>query len=120
MGEDRLRWRQLENLLDGYLDWHLEHDLSGPMLRFGKEGPMWRFGKEGVSRIILGIDDGEFVLHSADTDDDYRFSSISGVRDWLELHEAEHAGYSELQKQLAGYFLAEEVEKWLREPPEET
>ena len=58
------------------------------------------------------------MVYSANTDHDYRFSNISSVKGWLELHEAEHAGYSDVQQQLAGILLAEEVERWLREPPE--
>ena len=57
------------------------------------------------------------MVYSANTDHDYRFSNISSVKGWLELHEAEHAGYSDVQQQLAGILLAEEVERWLESPP---
>jgi hypothetical protein len=99
-------WRQLDDLLSGRPDWRLEHD---------GRAPTWRFGQEGASRLVIGFDVDHFVIYSANTDDEYQVRSIESVKRWLELHEAGHAGLTELQKEVGGYLLASEAEQWLNE-----
>lgn len=110
MSSDWDRSRQLDDLLQGRPDWHLENDPHS--------GWIWCFGQLGEARLVVSVVQDGFHLYDHDNDADHDETTIEGVRAWIELNEPTHAGVSELGQELGGHVLALEAEEWLQEPPE--
>jgi hypothetical protein len=101
MAED-FRLRHLRELLEGRPDWRFEADEDA-----------WFFGQEGAGRLALSVHDGRYLLYRADHDSDISFSIMPDLVEWLDAHESQHAGLTELQKQLMGDLLVIETEQAL-------
>lgn len=82
--------RKLAALLEGRGDWRFEV--------FDGEGH-WLFGVDGAARLVITPEMEGFRMYRADRDDSWVIPRIEQVRAWLDDHEHEHAGLTELQKQ---------------------
>jgi hypothetical protein len=96
------RLMHLRELLESRPDW-----------RFEAGQQTWFFGQEGAGRLALSVRDGRYLLYRADHDSDISFSIMPDLVEWFDAHESEHAGLTELQKQLMGDLLVIETEQAL-------
>jgi hypothetical protein len=81
---------ELARLLQGREGWRL--DVQDGVF-------FWCFGVAGAARLTVtpGVDG--FLIHSAEGDEELFASGIGDVREWLDVHEAEHAGLTPLQEE---------------------
>lgn len=105
-------WGALSDALMTRPGWHLEHDEIAHQ-------DLWCFGLEGACRLVVTLPAGEILLFDADDPIDatsqHRFGSVAGLIEWLQVHESEHEGFTELQDQLIDHLLPDQIEEWGRE-----
>ena len=82
--------RKLAGLLQGRDDWRREE-------QDGEE--LWCFGVGGAGRLVITPEMDGFLLYRADQDASWVIPRIESVGDWLDEHEAEHAGLTPLQEE---------------------
>ena len=63
----------------------------------------WCFGKHGAARLVITPEMEGFLMHRADHDSSWVIPRIESVGQWLDEHEQEHAGLTQLQEQLKAY-----------------
>jgi hypothetical protein len=105
-------WGALSDALVMRPGWHLEHDDRQNL-------DLWCFGLEGACRLVVTIPDGGILLYDADDPIDatseHPFATVADMVAWLELHESEHEGFTELQETLIDHLLPDQIEEWGRE-----
>ena len=115
LGDELERWLAIGTLLSNRVAWHFEvQDTMDPTL--------WCFGLAGECRLVATLEHlGGFHLYDHDNDGDYSFTTIGGLGQWLDLHEAEHEGLSSLGRELMGDLLPGQIEEWgRRETPDDS
>ena len=53
-----------------------------------------------------------FRLYDADNDREHNFENTSALKRWLEIHEAEHEGWTGLQSQIIAEALPDAIKSW--------
>jgi hypothetical protein len=81
---------KLAGLLQGRKDWRRE-------AQDGEE--LWCFGVAGAGRLVIAPEMDGFLVYRADEDRSWVIPRIESVEEWLDEHEAEHAGLTPLQEE---------------------
>jgi hypothetical protein len=106
-------WRELGGILGDRAEWHWEVENNIP------PGPAWCFGLAGEARLVADVDRSRYHLFVYDTDEDLFFDDRSEFETWLDAHEAEHEGLSQLGRELFGHLLPGKVAEWSEEQEDE-
>jgi hypothetical protein len=105
-------WSAVSAALSARPGWHLETDGLHNI-------DLWCFGLEGACRLVVSMPDGGILLYDADdridATSEHFFESVDDLIAWLELHEAEHEGFTELQETLIDHLLPDQIEEWGKE-----
>jgi hypothetical protein len=83
-------YEKLTVLLRGRGDWRPEE----------QDGERWWcFGVAGAARLVITPEMDGFLVYRADEDRSWVIPRIESVEEWLDEHEAEHAGLTPLQEE---------------------
>ena len=90
---------RLAGLLQGREGWRRETQDGGEL---------WCFGVAGAGRLVITAEMDGFLMYRADEDRSWVIPRIESVGEWLDEHEAEHAGLTPLQEEFKRYLGQEE------------
>jgi hypothetical protein len=98
-------WDELSEILSTRPGWHLETDGFSP-------SPIWCFGLGGACRLVISMQARGSLLYDHAADTEHPFSELDDVMAWLEVHESEYEGFTELQTELMGDLLPKAIDEW--------
>jgi hypothetical protein len=98
-----VKWLELRALLEERPGWRFETE---------EDGPRWHFGLEGASRLNVSIGSNRVELYELTGDSTRSMFSVRDFGYWLELHEHEYEGFTNLQRELLGELLPRHIEEW--------